>query len=90
MNDEDREALKMLTIRVTELETARRMLTLKEASVYCLVTAKRFAAVTGIAAIELPHGKKVYDIRDLDNWIDSLKPQVQVYDLETIKARWRK
>jgi hypothetical protein len=56
-------------MRVAELATARRMLTLKEASIYCLVTQKRFAAVVGIAPIALPHGKKVYDIRDLDNWI---------------------
>lgn len=58
-----------LNIRVAP----RRMLSLREASDYCGITAKKLAVVTGISPVAMPHGKNLYDIKDLDRWLDSLK-----------------
>lgn len=59
----------MLNIRVSP----RRMLSLREAADYCGITSKKLPSVTGIAPVAMPHGQKLYDIKDLDCWLDSLK-----------------
>lgn len=59
----------MLNIRVSP----RRMLSLREAGDYCGIPAKKLSAVTGIAPVEMPQGEKLYDIKDLDAWLDGLK-----------------
>lgn len=58
----------MLSIRIAP----RRMLSLREAAEYCGMTAKKFP-VTGISAVAMPHGEKLYDIKDLDAWLDGIK-----------------
>lgn len=59
----------ILNIRVAP----RRMLSLREAGDYCGIPAKRLPAITGIAPVEMPQGEKLYDIKDLDAWLDDLK-----------------
>ncbi len=51
----------------------RRMLPKREAAEYCGLTAKRFEAECRVAPVAMPGGTIVYDMRDLDAWIDSLK-----------------
>lgn len=51
----------------------RRMLSLSEAAIYVGIPAKRFPSACRIVPIAMPDGKKQYDIRDLDEWLDSLK-----------------
>ncbi|MER8491154.1 hypothetical protein NKH53_23230 [Mesorhizobium australicum] len=58
-----------LNIRVTP----RRMLPLRDAAEYIGVATKRFAGVCPVTPIEMPDGSLLFDIRDLDSWLDSLK-----------------
>lgn len=50
----------------------RRMLSPREASEYCGIPTKQLA-VTGISLVAMPHGQNLYDIKDLDTWLDGLK-----------------
>lgn len=51
----------------------RRMLNKREAAEYCGITEKRFPAECSVSPVLLPGGSKLYDIRDLDMWIDGIK-----------------
>ncbi len=59
-----------------------RMLTPRQADDYCGLPTKQLA----IAPVEMPNGKKLYDIRDLDEYLDGLK-SVQPGDDDTIIGR---
>lgn len=58
-----------LNIRVAP----RRMLTLKEAADYCGLSAKRFPIDCRVTPVAMPSGAKVYDMHDLDAFLDALK-----------------
>lgn len=47
----------------------RRMLTVREAADYCGVPAKQLP----VTPVEMPGGKRLYDVRDLDEYLDGLK-----------------
>lgn len=49
------------------------MLTLKEASAYIGIASRRFPVACAVTPVAMPDGKRLYDMRDLDNWIDGLK-----------------
>ena len=51
----------------------RRMLSPRDAADYCGMPAKRFAGDCRVAPVIMPGGAKLYDMRDLDLWLDSLK-----------------
>lgn len=51
----------------------RRMLPVKEAAVYCGIAVKRFSQECRVPPVAMPGGSKLYDIRDLDTWLDGLK-----------------
>jgi hypothetical protein len=51
----------------------RRMLSKRESSDYAGLTVKQFEAQCPVLPVEYPNGVKAWDMRDLDNWIDSLK-----------------
>lgn len=51
----------------------RRMLSLREAADYCGMSRKQFTMFSGVAEVAMPHGQKLYDIKDLDAWLDALK-----------------
>lgn len=51
----------------------RRMLTLKEAADYCGLSTKRFPIDCCVSPVAMPDGKKVYDMHDLDAFIDAMK-----------------
>jgi hypothetical protein len=51
----------------------RRMLSKRESADYAGLTVKQFEAQCPVLPVEYPNGVKAWDMRDLDNWIDSLK-----------------
>ena len=63
----------MATATLNLKVSPRRMLSLKEAADYVGVTAKRFPGTCSVAPIALPGDVKLYDMRDLDAWLDQLK-----------------
>ena len=54
----------------------RRMLTGREAAEYCGLPFKRFQLECTVTPVEMPGGAKLYDMRDLDEWIDGLKSEI--------------
>ncbi|MDW9772744.1 hypothetical protein GOA89_13060 [Sinorhizobium meliloti] len=63
----------MATATLNLKVSPRRMLSLKEAADYCGLTAKRFPTECRVAPIAMPSGVRLYDMRDLDGWLDALK-----------------
>lgn len=63
-----------MTVATLNLRVSpRRMLSLKEAAEYCGVSPKRFSIEIGVAPLDMPGGQRLYDIRDLDQFLDNLK-----------------
>lgn len=58
-----------LNIKVKE----QRMIPMGDAAIYCGLKSKNFTADCPVRAVEVARGVKLYDKRDLDSWIDSLK-----------------
>lgn len=58
-----------LNIRVVQ----PRLMSLKQAADYVGLPLKRFPAACPVPQIEMPGKVKVYDIRDLDAWVDQIK-----------------
>ena len=50
-----------------------RMLKRADAAAYCGVAAARFETLCPVAAVAYPDGSRLWDVRDLDAWVDSLK-----------------
>jgi len=50
-----------------------RLLTKGEAARYCRLNPARFSVICPVRPIALEANKNVYDIKELDGWIDSLK-----------------
>jgi hypothetical protein len=63
----------------------RRMLTPRDAAEYCGVPAKQFPTQCGVSPLEMPNGARLYDMRDLDRWIDGLKANHPDNDEEIIR-----
>lgn len=51
----------------------RRMLTKQEAAAYCGLRPRAFAKSCRISMVAFPNGELLYDIRDLDHWLDTIK-----------------
>jgi hypothetical protein len=51
----------------------RRMLSAGEAASYCGLPLKRFPTECNVTPVAMPGGRKLYDIRELDTWLDALK-----------------
>jgi len=63
----------MATANLNIRMVPRRMLTAREAAEYCGLPAKRFQGECGVPPVAMPSGTRLYDMRDLDTWIDGLK-----------------
>jgi len=50
-----------------------RLLTKAEAAHYCRRSAKKFVIQCPVPPIKMADGDQLWDVRDLDRWIDSLK-----------------
>lgn len=62
-----------MTAMVTINVPPRRMLTLREAAIYCGEPLTTFENCCPCQAVKNSAGKKQYDIKDLDNWLDRKK-----------------
>jgi hypothetical protein len=63
-----------------------RLLTKGEAAHYCRLPAKKFASLCPARPIAIGPGDRRWDVRDLDDWIDSLKTN-EHGDIDAILAR---
>jgi hypothetical protein len=63
-----------------------RLLTKSEAAHYCRRSVKKFENQCPVPPIEMADGDRLWDVRDLDQWIDSLKHD-NVDDANAIVAR---
>jgi hypothetical protein len=72
-----------LNITVTEV----RLLKLGEAASYAGVAAKHFKSLCPVRPVELQPGTKLWDKRDLDGWIDSVKTDEHSFTQDTILGR---
>jgi hypothetical protein len=50
-----------------------RLLSRSEAAHYCKRSAKKFGSQCPVQPVEMSDGDQLWDVRDLDAWIDSLK-----------------
>jgi hypothetical protein len=50
-----------------------RLLTRAEAAHYCRRSVKKFEAQCPVTPVQMADGDCLWDVRDLDRWIDSLK-----------------
>ena len=51
----------------------RRMLSEREAADYCGLPFKAFRVGCPVTSIQMPGGRRAFDMRDLDDWLDNLK-----------------
>lgn len=51
----------------------RRMLSAREAGEYVGISFKRFPGTCSVRPVAMPDGSRLYDMRDLDAWVDGLK-----------------
>jgi hypothetical protein len=50
-----------------------RLLKKTEAAHYCRLSVKNFDTLCPVKPIKMPDGELLWDVQDLDKWIDSLK-----------------
>jgi len=58
-----------------------RLLTRKEGAYYCRLTAAKFEGQCPVHPVQMPSGEKLWDVRDLDEWIDGLKARFNGDDI---------
>jgi hypothetical protein len=64
------------------------MLSKRESADYCGMAIRRFEAICPVAPVTFCDSVEAYDMRDLDNWIDTLKAGVKGDDdADAIVAR---
>jgi hypothetical protein len=64
---------------------SKRMLSRREAAEHCGRSLKRFEVECPILPVRFPNGDLRYDVRDLDNWLDTLKGET--HDVGQIIAK---
>jgi hypothetical protein len=57
-----------------------RFMTEGEAAAYCRRTLRQFRAQCPVAPVEMPNGDLLWDVLDLDAWLDRLKGTVEPED----------
>ncbi|MFS8180634.1 hypothetical protein ACMG4P_03645 [Pseudovibrio denitrificans] len=68
-----------------------RMLKRADAASYCGLSATNFLANCPVLAVLLPVGRKAWDVKDLDRWIEGLKEDSRPSDddlLDQLGARY--
>ncbi len=63
----------------------RRMLTSRDAAEYCGIPSRHFSTQCSVPPMQMPNGSQLYDIRDLDSWIDGLKGDAQDSDASILQ-----
>jgi hypothetical protein len=77
----------MVTATVQINVVPKRLLKKSEAAIYCRRSVKRFEVEFPYLPVRMPNGDLLYDVRDCDKWIDSLKAGAPDCDVEDIVAR---
>lgn len=75
----------MTTANVFLAVVSKRMLTKREAAVYCGRSVREFVNECPAAPIGFPNGDELFDLHDLDNWLNGLKSRTD--DTEKIIRR---
>lgn len=75
----------MATATLNLRVSPRRMLSVREAAEYCGEPIKRFPTLCPINPVLMPSGKAMYDLHDLDEWLDGLKSDQPNSDDEIIE-----
>jgi hypothetical protein len=65
----------------------QRLFSKAEAAHYCRRSPTKFEAECPVSPVIMPGGDKLWDVRDLDNWIDGLKVTVSTADEILAKLR---
>lgn len=73
------------TLNLTVVE--KRMLSAEEAAVYAGIPKKYFRLECPVQPVELRSGTRLYDKRDLDQWIDAVKTGNQASSRDDILGR---
>lgn len=62
-----------------------RMLKRADAASYCGLSSTSFLSSCPVQAVLLPGGRKVWDVKDLDRWIEGLKEDSHLSDDDLLK-----
>lgn len=77
----------LLMLNLPDSMAGNRMLSKKEASLYCRIPVNKFSAVCPVSPIDLGSGLLSYDRNDLDKWIDGAKQTTQAINDDDIIKR---
>lgn len=79
--------MSVLVLKIPNSSSGSRILSKKEAAAYCRIPVNKFSSICPVTPLDMGNGGISYDLRDLDDWIDSLKDKNAIYDDENIIAR---
>lgn len=79
--------MSVYVFKIPNSSIGSRILSKKEAAVYCRIPVNKFSSICPVTPLDMGNGGISYDLRDLDDWIDSLKDKNAIYDDENIIAR---
>lgn len=83
----DIKTMSVLVLKIPNSSSGSRILSKKEAAAYCRIPVNKFSSICPVTPLDMGNGGISYDLRDLDDWIDSLKDKNAIYDDENIIAR---
>lgn len=78
--------MSVFVLHIPNSSSGSRILSKKEAAIYCRIPLNKFSSICPVTPIDIGNGSISYDLRDLDNWIDSLKDKNAEYDDDNIIA----
>lgn len=78
--------MSVFVLHIPNSSNGSRILSKKEAAIYCRIPLNKFSSICPVTPIDIGNGSISYDLRDLDNWIDSLKDKNAEYDDDNIIA----
>ena len=79
--------MSVIVLKIPNSSSGSRILSKKEAAAYCRIPVNKFSSICPVTPLDMGNGGISYDLRDLDDWIDSLKDKNAIYDDENIIAR---
>ena len=79
--------MSVIVLKIPNSSSGSRILSKKEAAAYCRIPVNKFSSICPVTPLDMGNGGISYDLRDLDDWIDSLKDKNAIYDDDNIIAR---
>lgn len=79
--------MSVIVLKIPNSSSGSRILSKKEAAAYCRIPVNKFSSICPVTPLDMGNGGMSYDLRDLDDWIDSLKDKNAIYDDDNIIAR---